>query len=206
MDKLPQRKNIRLKNYDYSKSGYYFITICTHHKQCLLSRIVGNGFHAVPQTEQTSNESDGDGTPSLHTSTCHSNVGNGFHAVPKIELTPIGKEIEQIVKYIDNNYNGIKIDKYTIMPNHIHLIIILQSDGREADGNESPSIQNVVGRLKSFSTKKYNEINKTQNMILWQKSYHDHIIRGEEDYQKIWGYIEMNPLKWELDKYYCDFN
>ena len=172
MDKLPQRKNIRLKNYDYSKPGYYFITICTHHKQCLLSRIVGNGFHAVPQ----------------------------------IELTPIGEEIEQIIKYIDNNYKGIKIDKYTIMPNHIHLIIILEADERErkADGGGSPSLQSVIGRLKSFSAKKYNEINKTQDMILWQKSYHDHIIRGEEDYQKIWGYIETNPLKWELDKYYCD--
>lgn len=53
MSELPRRKNIRLKDYDYSQSGYYFVTICTHERLNLLSNIVGGGFHAAPQIELT---------------------------------------------------------------------------------------------------------------------------------------------------------
>lgn len=47
-------------------------------------------------------------------------------------------------------------------------------------------------------------VTKEIGKSIWQRSYHDHIIRGEKDYQKIWEYIETNPLKWELDCFYSD--
>ena len=50
------------------------------------------------------------------------------------------------------------------------------------------------------------KIHNTDNKKIWQRSYHDHIIRGENDYQKIWEYIDTNPLKWELDCFYNDDN
>lgn len=79
------------------------------------------------------------------------------------------------------------------MPNHIHLIVVLNA---KSGGCGNPPLQNIVGQFKSYTTKKYG----TQ---LWQRSYHDHIIRNETDYMNILQYIENNPLKWCDDKYYC---
>ena len=59
------------------------------------------------------------------------------------------------------------------------------------------NIKNIIRSFKIMVTK---EINKS----IWQRSYHDHIIRGEKDYQKIWEYIDTNVLKWELDCFYND--
>lgn len=154
---LPKRKPTRLKGYDYSQNGAYFITICTHNRKCVLSNIVGEGFHTLPQNQ----------------------------------LTPIGKEIEKSLQYINDNYIGVAVDKYIIMPNHIHLIVVLNNSG----GCGNPPLQKIVGQLKSYTTNKF-------GAILWQRSYHDHIIRGEEDFQKIWEYIDTNPAKWEEDCFY----
>ena len=153
---LPKRKPTRLKEYDYSTPGAYFITICTHNRECILSDIVV--------------------------------VGEGLRALPINNLKAIGNEIEQSKQYINNNYNGVKIDKYVIMPNHIHLILILDGSG----GHGNPPLQNVIGQLKSYTTNKFGK-------VLWQRSFHDHIIRGKEDYNKIWEYIDTNVLKWEYD-------
>ncbi len=156
---LPKRKPTRLKNYDYSGNGAYFVTICTHNRKCILSDIVGEGLCTLP----------------------------------KNTLTPIGKEIEKSIQYIDENYEGAIIDKYVIMPNHIHLIVILNNSG----GHGNPPLQNIIGNMKSFTTKKYGD-------ILWQRSFHGHIIRGKRDYKEIWEYIDTNPLRWEMDCFYND--
>ncbi len=154
---LPKRKSTRLKGYDYSTPGAYFVTICTHNRECILSDIVGEGLCSLPQNT----------------------------------LTLIGKEIEKSIQYINDNYIGVQIDKYIIMPNHIHLIVILDNSG----GHGSPPLQNVIGQLKSYTTNKFSG-------SLWQRSYHDHIIRSEKDYQKIWEYIDTNVIKWENDCFY----
>ena len=156
---LPKRKPTRLKGYDYSTPGGYFVTLCTYNKRCLLSNIVGEGFNALPRNE----------------------------------LTTIGKDVEKSIQYINDNYSDIEIDKFVIMPNHIHLIVILNDSG----GDRTPPLQNVIGQLKSYTTKMF-------GAKLWQRSYHDHIIRNEKDYQRIWEYIDTNVLKWELDCFYSE--
>lgn len=89
------------------------------------------------------------------------------------------------------------------MPNHVHMIILLQAGGHTPRGTRgNPPLQDIVGRVKSFTTKRYNEINNTQNMSLWQRSFHDHIIRTEQEYAEVWNYIDTNPLKWDMDRYY----
>ncbi len=157
---FPKRKPTRLNGYDYSQNGAYFITICTHNRQCLLSNIV---------------------------------VGEGLCALPQNTLTRIGNEIEKSIQYIDDNYIGVKIDKYVIMPNHIRLIVNLHNSG----GRGNPPLQKVIGQLKSFTTNKFGN-------SLWQRSYHDHIIRDEKDYQKIWEYIDTNVIRWEKDCFYTN--
>ena len=85
------------------------------------------------------------------------------------------------------------------MPNHFHAIIILQGG---PGGVGTPPLPKIIGQLKSFTNRKYNEINKKKGLILWQRSYYDRIIRNEEEYKEIWSYIDTNPSKWEEDKYY----
>ncbi len=128
-------------------------------------------------------------------------VGGGFQAIPGMELTDIGLEIEQCINYINLNYDNILIDKYIIMPNHIHFIVIIESDSPPGRPGNLP-LPNVVGQLKSYTTKRFNKLSNTKYQKLWQRNYHDHIIRNQQDYQKIWHYIDTNPQKWELDKYY----
>ena len=111
--------------------------------------------------------------------------------LPQNILTPIGKEIERSIQYMNDNYIGITIDKYIIMPNHIHLIVILDNSG----GHGSPPLQNIIGQLKSYTTNRFGN-------TLWQRSYHDHIIRVEKDYRKIWEYTDTNVIRWEQDCFY----
>ncbi|MGN0530258.1 MAG: transposase [Eubacterium sp.] len=155
---LPKRKPNRLKEFDYSTNGAYFITICVKDRKCVLGKIVGEGLCALP----------------------------------KIELTPIGNEIVNSIKYINKNYENVFIEKYVIMPNHIHLIVILDN---QTGGRGNPPLQNVIGQLKSYTTKKYGK-------QLWQRSYYDHIIRNEDDYLNIWEYVNSNALKWAEDEFY----
>ena len=87
------------------------------------------------------------------------------------------------------------------MPNHIHLLVSIHTDGRDdiyTDGRDdpAPTISNVIGYYKFQTTK---EINIPG---FWQRSFHDHIIRDEADYQRVWHYIDCNPERWAEDDYY----
>ena len=120
-------------------------------------------------------------------------VGEGFHPLPIVELTKIGIEIENTINFINDNYRNVFIEKYVIMPNHIHLILYLGYENLGGHGN--PPLQKIVGQLKSFTTMNYGK-------ILWQRSYYDHIIRNENEYAEIWNYIDSNPYKWLEDEYF----
>ena len=110
----------------------------------------------------------------------------------------IGKEIARAIGFIENNNSNVLFNKYVIMPNHLHAIVILQERG----GDGTPPLHKIIGQLKSFTNKRYNELEGTNNLILWQRSFYDHIIRNEKEYLGIWSYIDTNPAKWEEDKYY----
>ena len=158
---MEKRKQLRLKDFDYSANGAYFVTLCTKDMKCVLSSIVGEGFHALP----------------------------------KVELTPIGIEVEKTINYVNDNNDNISLVKYVIMPNHIHLLIII--DNQSAGGRGSPPLQEIIKRIKTYTTKKYNS-------VLWQRSFYDHIIRDEDDLYYHLQYIDENPKKWLMgkDKYY----
>ncbi len=156
---LPKRKTTRLKEYDYSSDGAYFITVCTKDKEKFLCDIVGEGLCALPS----------------------------------IVLTSDGKVVKESIEFI-NNYNNISIDKYVIMPNHVHLIAVIKTGG---DGTPPLQIYDLIGRMKSYTTNKCGK-------KLWHRSFHDHIIRDYNDYLKIWNYIDTNPQKWKEDCFYSE--
>ena len=80
------------------------------------------------------------------------------------------------------------------MPNHIHLLLQIQTD---ADGRliSAPTISTVVRLMKR-------ETSRQIGFGIWQRGFHDHVIRGERDYQEIWTYIDNNPAKWAEDRFY----
>lgn len=160
MSDLPTRKPNRLKNFDYSSNGFYFITICTKNKVCMLWNKVG------------------------------ATIGRPQDVV----LSEYGEIADKAIKDIHEHYTDIRIDKYVIMPNHIHLLVRINQ--REVGRPMvAPTISTVIQQMKGIVTKQI-------GFSIWQKSYHDHIIRNEKEYIKIWEYIENNPLKWKEDCFY----
>lgn len=163
---LPKRKSFRLRDYDYSQAGYYFITICTHERKNILCNIVGAGLCARPN----------------------------------IELSDLGLKVENSILNIPSIFIGIYVDQYIIMPNHFHAIVVINKAG----GYGNPPLQNMIGRIKSFTTYEYNKIKNAKGILLWQKSYYEHIIRDEEDLRVIREYMDNNPAEWIEDEYYID--
>ncbi len=133
-----------------------------------------------------------------------SSIVGAIHESPENILTPYGKWVEKYIYQIESKYQNVKIDKYVIMPNHIHLLITITDDKRAI--RESPLqgrsvLSKVCGFIKMNSSK---QIHQTYNGEVWQRSFHDHIIRGESDYLKIWEYIDSNALKWKDDCFYTE--
>lgn len=60
-------------------------------------------------------------------------------------------------------------------------------------------LHNVIGRMKSYTTKQYRELSGNNDKVLWQRNFYEHIIRNDEDYAEKWKYIDENPLKWNLE-------
>jgi REP element-mobilizing transposase RayT len=124
-------------------------------------------------------------------------VGGGAFDAPQVQLSEIGKTLDESIK-TTNRISGVVVDKYVIMPNHLHLILIItknENNNRFDRANEM--IPHAVGTLKRF-------VNRKAEKNVFQRSYHDHVIRGERDYQKIWSYIDDNPRRWKDDCFYKD--
>ena len=86
------------------------------------------------------------------------------------------------------------------MPNHIHAIFVMDAD--TAGASPRPTLSDIVCAYKSIVTRKCKKEKPIDK--LFQTSFHEHVIRGREDYLEIAGYIEENPLRWELDKLFSE--
>lgn len=162
MQERPVRRVIRLKKYDYSQDGMYFVTICTRNRENIFwDGAVGAIINRPP-------------------------AGN--------QLSDLGKIVDKAIQNIEQCYVGITVEKYVVMPNHVHMLLFFQQSQSEHK-TESKTLQNVVKQMKSYVTKQ-------SKQTVWQKSFYDHVIRNEEEFQRVWRYIDENPLKWEMDCYY----
>ncbi len=108
------------------------------------------------------------------------------------KVNRFGQIAEEKLLQIPNHYSNIAVDKYVIMPNHMHAILVLE--------NSTNSLPKAIGQYKASVTRKIRKIDP--KIIVWQTSFHDHIIRNECGYQKIWNYIDTNPAKWKEDCFY----
>ena len=98
-----------------------------------------------------------------------------------------------------NRIPGVTVDKYVIMPNHIHLILLVE-DTASAGTSRAPSPTNAV--IPHFVSTLKRFCHRDIGTQIFQRSYHDHVIRDEADYLKIWQYIDNNPARWQEDCFY----
>ena len=115
---------------------------------------------------------------------------------PSLELTEYGTIVERCLRRTETLY-GVQLQPYVIMPNHIHFICRIE---QRATPRVAPTLGRIVGAVKSMSANQCRTAGLTEK--LWQRSYHDHVIRNEEDFREIWEYIDTNPTRWAEDRYY----
>jgi REP element-mobilizing transposase RayT len=209
---IHHRQSIRLKGYDYSQEGLYFITICCQDRICWFGKIDSVG-------------------------TCHDDSVRARHGVPQHGVpqhSEIGKIAHEYWLDIPNHYPSVVLHEHIVMPNHVHGIIELTSvgachgmppHGMPLQNDESVrtchgmspqsgmplrnnqfskpipnSISVIINQYKS-SVKRWCNKNGHEN-FKWQSRFYDHIIRNEQSYQNISEYIINNPEKWKEDKFF----
>jgi putative transposase len=179
------RRSIRLRGYDYSRPGYYFITICIHDRTKRLfadipveaGSVIGAGSKPAPTTE------------------------------PALYLTEYGKIVHYTWNDLPNHISGITLDEFIIMPNHIHGIIRITGAGLERAGLERAGLEpaptvalpEIVRQFKTFSSKRINIARNSRGMPVWQRNYYDQIIRNDKSLYFIRNYIRKNPMNWNAD-------
>ena len=168
MNNLPKRKPIRIEDYDYSTPGAYFITVCTANREKI--------FWSNRRGELRS--------PAY-------NIQTGDQRSPlRVELSDVGKIVDAEIQKMNTVYDAVRVDKYCIMPDHIHFILSIDTD-ENGRTQFAPTISRVIKQFKGSITKQVGR-------PIWQKSFYDHGIRNQQDYDEIWAYIENNPLKYNM--------
>lgn len=175
---IHHRRSIRLKGYDYSSAGAYFITICTHNHQCLFGEFEeANGC-------------------------CHLSESGiilsdlGLVVYQEWLRTPVVRPQVQLDIFVvmPNHFHAIfriiPVGAYSHTPLPAHMS--LQSPSR--------SIGAIVRGFKSAATKRINEIRCTPANPVWQRNYYEHVIRNQESYYQIRQYIHNNPRTWANDQ------
>ena len=119
---------------------------------------------------------------------------------PQVQYTNYGRIAAKYLDDMSDFYDDIKIDKYVIMPNHIHLLIHILSKSDRPSGTTIPTQAKVgrfVGSFKRLTNRKY-------GFNIWQSRSHDHVVRNERDYLRIWQYIDNIPARWAEDCFYVE--
>jgi REP element-mobilizing transposase RayT len=194
---IHHRRSIRLRDYDYSQAGLYFITICVQNQECLFGKII-------------------DG---------------------KIQLSPLGIIADILWHEIKNHAKNIDLGEFTVMPNHIHGIIMFGGDDNDNNNTgvdsgvgarhalplraepaeqSKPAEQSIQSRFQnqgkntlssaigSYKSAVSKHAHRLGFVFSWQRNYYEHIIRNEQSHQNISDYIIHNPEKWRDDKFYIE--
>ena len=110
------------------------------------------------------------------------------------QLNWLGKLAFDAIQQIPAHFPNNRVDCFVVMPNHIHMILVVEPGGTKAT--------TVVGSMKSYVTRQARRV--LPGIELWQVSFNDHVIRSFRQYQRIAEYIQNNPVQWEMDRFYAE--
>jgi putative transposase len=171
----PNRKSIRLKEYDYTHPGAYFVTICTHHRKPVFGRaqgdeIVLNEFGMIAEYEWNRTASVRDEMACVE----HVVMPNHLHGI--VIINDVGQAAQKVVG----------------------------AHGRAPLHRPPRSLGSFVAGFKARVTKKVNLARGTPGNPLWQRNYYERVIRDEDELNRAREYIRNNPLNWQEDEYHPD--
>ena len=172
------RRSIRLKGYDYSSAGAYFITLCTHHRECIFGEIMDGAMHLNPY---------------------------GLIVASAWKQSSVIRQEIELDEWVvmPNHVHGIVV----ITHNSSGVPDIAGANGRlppPISPMKPRSISSFMAGFKSFTTKRINILRDTPGNVVWQRNYYERIIRDERALNNIRRYIQMNPINWELDRLHRD--
>jgi len=186
---IHHRRSIRIKEFDYSQEGLYFITICTSNHKRLFGYIdngemVLDGFGEIAHNEWY-------------------RTGEMRKDIILQEFVIMPNHMHGIIEINDSTRRG------TMLRALVHRDTRNQGTKHCAPTEQfgkptSNTIPTIVRGFKSTVTRQINNIRNTPGHPVWQRSYYEHIIRNEKSYSHISEYIRYNPEKWMEDKYYMD--
>jgi REP element-mobilizing transposase RayT len=153
----PERRWVRLREYDYSTPGAYFVTICADGRRCIF----------------------------------------GSSEDASIRLTSWGAMARTEWERLGKRWSNVSIDEFVVMPNHIHGLVLIIDNGERA-----PKLGSIVNAFKGDVVKRVRDVSGNSSMALWQRSYYDHIVRDQDELDRIREYIRNNPAQWAEDEYY----
>ena len=118
---------------------------------------------------------------------------------PQYALSSLGSLVKKYIESIPEAYSNVFVDNYVIMPNHVHLLLRIDTLSLSDVEIESrrPTVMTIIRALKSLTVRQV-------GFPFWQDSFYEHVIRRESDYQDIWNYISDNPRKWADDTYFVE--
>ena len=185
---IHHRRSIRLKGYDYTQAGLFFVTICVQNRRCVFGEIpiVVSGMRGERASTRDA---------------------------PTLVLNDAGKMVEREWLLLPERFPNIKLHEFVVMPNHFHGIIehvraplVGAQTGASLNHqtNKPKHIGEIIGAFKSITTNCYIDGVKTKgwpvfDAKLWQRNFWEHIIKTETAYLNISNYIINNPRNWQAD-------
>lgn len=112
-------------------------------------------------------------------------------------LSPVGLLVEQAIREIPVHYPNVIVENHVVMPNHVHILLSIEGGGGRIISAPTTALSTIVGQMKRA-------VAKRAGFPIWQKGYHDHIVRGDADHLRVWKYIDTNPAKWREDCYFTE--
>jgi len=176
---IHHRHSIRLREYDYSSGGAYFVTICAYQRECLFGEVV-----------------DGE----MRLNDCGGIVQEWWK---QITTHFFGVTIDQFT-IMPNHFHGIVTIVGAGFPRPDSCDGIIKGGGTSVGGEtpplRCPTLGQIIAYFKYQSTKRINALRDNPGCPVWQRNYYEHVIRNEDDLANIRQYIADNPLKWDLDE------
>ena len=179
---MKERKPNRLHDFDYSSDNLYYVTSCVQNRVCCFGEIVGTGRDAVDRSRLSVHSDDS-----------------------KMILNEYGEIAQKQWYWLSEQYPYVILHEFVVMPNHIHGIIeINRSRIKSSIPVKIKSLSELIGVYKTTVSKQIHLLecrdrSRPVPTFAWQRSFHEHIIRNEKEFERISEYISTNPLKWTQD-------